>query len=156
MELYIRGKTYKLAWEYIIAPGLVFLALIILLVVNASTIKHTWVQYTEDDPANSSLPQAQSSELSAISPAKLEEINTYKNSDVISPLSEQQEASKININKANAEELITLPFIGEVKAKAIIEYRSKNGSFKSVEELDNIKGIGAKTLEKLRPYITLE
>lgn len=61
----------------------------------------------------------------------------------------------ININTANQQELMTLKGIGEVKSKAIIDYRTEHGYFSSVDELINVKGIGEKTLEKLRDYITV-
>ena len=56
----------------------------------------------------------------------------------------------VNINKAGLEELCTLSGIGEVKAKAIIEWRNTNGAFSSIEDITKVKGIGAKTLEKNR------
>ena len=61
----------------------------------------------------------------------------------------------ININTASAEELQLLSGIGEVKARAIIEYREKHGGFTSVNELVNVYGIGEKTLDKIRDYITV-
>jgi len=61
----------------------------------------------------------------------------------------------VNINTAGLEELMTLDGIGEVKAAAIIEYRRENGAFSSVEELLKVKGIGEKTLAKIRDQITL-
>ncbi|MFA6618686.1 MAG: helix-hairpin-helix domain-containing protein [Candidatus Neomarinimicrobiota bacterium] len=61
----------------------------------------------------------------------------------------------VNINKANLSEIEALPYLGIQRAKDIIEYREKIGPFKSLEELTNISGIGAKTLEKLKPLITL-
>jgi competence protein ComEA len=63
---------------------------------------------------------------------------------------------KININKAMVEELMTVPGIGKVKAQSIIDYRNENGKFKSVDELTNITGIGAKTLEKLRDKVDIK
>ena len=50
---------------------------------------------------------------------------------------------------------MTLPNIGEAKAKLILDYRSTCGPFKSLEELKNIKGIGESVYEKLVPYLAL-
>ena len=60
---------------------------------------------------------------------------------------------KMNINTASINELTTLPGIGEVKARAIVDYRENHGPFKSVEELMMVSGIGEKTYEKLREKI---
>jgi len=62
---------------------------------------------------------------------------------------------KININTASLEELEKLPGIGPSKAQAIIDYRTNNGPFKSIEEIKNVKGIGEKTFEKLKDLITV-
>jgi competence protein ComEA len=61
----------------------------------------------------------------------------------------------VNINTATLEQLEEIPEIGATKAQAILDYRSQNGAFKSVDELDNVKGIGQKTLDKIKSYITV-
>lgn len=61
----------------------------------------------------------------------------------------------VNINSASAEELRALPGIGPSKAAAIVEYRNQNGSFKSVDELKNVKGIGEGILNRLRDEATV-
>jgi len=66
------------------------------------------------------------------------------------------QAEKVNINTASAEQIsTTMTGIGENKAKAIVEYRKSHGKFKSVEELENVDGIGLKTVEKNKGKITL-
>jgi competence protein ComEA len=64
--------------------------------------------------------------------------------------------NKINLNRATLEELKSLPGIGEVTAKNIIEYREKVGVFKNLEELKKVKGIGEKKFEVLKNYLTLD
>lgn len=60
----------------------------------------------------------------------------------------------ININTATLEELLTLPGIGESKAKSIIEYREEN-KFKNIEELMNVNGIGESLFEQIKNKITI-
>jgi competence protein ComEA len=61
----------------------------------------------------------------------------------------------VNINTATQVELETLRGIGPAKAKAILDYRKNKGSFKSVEDLQNVSGIGPATVQKLRKDITV-
>ncbi len=65
-------------------------------------------------------------------------------------------ARRLNINTATAAELELLPEVGPKLAAAIVRYREVNGRFKSVVELDNVKGVGSKTLAKLAPLVSVE
>lgn len=69
--------------------------------------------------------------------------------------SELPVAGLIDINRASVEELDQLPGIGPVTAQAIVDYRTAHGPFRAVEELDAVKGIGESTLDKLRALITV-
>ncbi len=65
-------------------------------------------------------------------------------------------AEAVNINSADATTIEQqLKGIGSVKAQAIVKYREQNGSYKSVDELVNVSGIGEKTLEKIRGQISV-
>ena len=64
-------------------------------------------------------------------------------------------AGQVNINTASIAELTTLNGIGEKKAQAILTYREEQGLFTTLEEIKNIPGIGDKTFENLKPYITI-
>jgi competence protein ComEA len=65
------------------------------------------------------------------------------------------EGDLVNINTADATTLQTLSGIGEKRAADIIQYREMNGPFATVDDLDQVSGIGDKTMEKLRPFITV-
>lgn len=67
----------------------------------------------------------------------------------------KKETTSVNINESSIEELTTISGIGESKAKAIIEYRTANGPFKSVEDIKNVSGIGDKLYDKIKTYITI-
>ena len=62
-------------------------------------------------------------------------------------------AQPVNVNTATAEELTALDGIGPVKAEAIIQYREANGPFESLEQLQEVKGIGPKTIDNNRERI---
>lgn len=69
--------------------------------------------------------------------------------------STNNETSKININTDNKERLMTISGIGSSKADAIIEYRTKNGNFKTTEDIMNVSGISKTIYDKIKDTITV-
>ena len=68
----------------------------------------------------------------------------------------QAKAGLVNLNTATEADFQTISGIGQKRAQDIIAYREANGKFKSVDDLKNVTGIGAKTLEKLKEYVTVD
>ncbi|MGQ9856376.1 MAG: ComEA family DNA-binding protein [Fervidobacterium sp.] len=81
-------------------------------------------------------------------------VETQQTNTSPTPPSIDKTEQKININSAGIEELQKLPGIGPSKAQEIISYRTKNGPFRSINEIMNVKGIGEKTFEKMKDMIT--
>ena len=65
-------------------------------------------------------------------------------------------ANPVNVNEADAERLASVNGIGPVKAERIVDHRDKHGPFKSLDDLVNVKGVGPKLLEKLKPQLRLD
>lgn len=61
----------------------------------------------------------------------------------------------INLNTATVAELTALPKVGAKLAQRIVDYRTQHKTFKSVDELRNVKGMGAKMLDGIRPYVAV-
>lgn len=66
-----------------------------------------------------------------------------------------REGERIPLDRATAEDLELLPGIGPSIARRIVESRTREGAFETVEQLDRVKGIGPRTVERLRPFVTV-
>lgn len=64
--------------------------------------------------------------------------------------------SKVNLNRASADELQVLPGIGPVLAQRMVDWRKMHGRYRTVDDLQEVKGIGKKRLEQLRPLVMVK
>lgn len=74
---------------------------------------------------------------------------------MLAPKNDVEKLALVNVNTATVHGLQRIEGIGSAAANAIVEYREKNGGFKSIDELEKVSGIGAKTLEKIRGRVTI-
>lgn len=86
---------------------------------------------------------------------KIGEESTLQMKDQTTVNNDTDNKDVIDINNATIEELQKIPGIGPSKAKNILEYIETNGSFTSIDQLDEVNGIGAKSLEQMKPYILI-
>lgn len=84
-----------------------------------------------------------------------ENSSKFQDGTVAESTSQEMNNGKVNLNQASAEELMTLPGIGEAKAEAILQYRAEHGNFDSIEEIKNISGIKDGVFEKIKDKITV-
>jgi competence protein ComEA len=85
----------------------------------------------------------------------LNEAMVLKDNDVIVIPEHRSAVLQVSVNQGTAEQLDLVPGIGPATARAIIEYRQVHGFFQSLDQLTAVQGIGARTLVKIRPYLTL-
>jgi comEA protein len=92
-------------------------------------------------------------------PDRIPDFEVRKNAVEVPPEKEKPEISQaqelIDINSATAKEFERLPGIGPQIAGRIVAYREKNGAFKRVDDITKVRGIGPKTLERLRSHLTM-
>lgn len=74
-------------------------------------------------------------------------------SNFVNQVAEGDLYPRVDVNHAGREELVNLPYVGEKAAVAIIDHRSKNGLFKSVEEVREVEGLRNDTFQKIKKYL---
>ncbi|HEM3529555.1 TPA: helix-hairpin-helix domain-containing protein [Streptococcus suis] len=112
---------------------------------------------SQADPKSINLAQKLSDEAVVYVASKDENISVVASTTASSAMSqEEKNTNLVNLNTATEADLQTISGIGAKRATDIIAYREANGGFKSVDDLNNVSGIGDKTMESIRPYVTVE
>ncbi|MEK7400632.1 MAG: helix-hairpin-helix domain-containing protein [Candidatus Poribacteria bacterium] len=113
-------------------------------------------QYKHVTPAKTDQPINQKKTESEMGKSNKQTDNQQNQSSKPNSGTKKPITTRININTATADELMQIPSIGPVKARAIIDYRKKNGKFTRIDDLTKVSGIGEKTLDKIRDSVTIE
>lgn len=148
------GKRQSLL---IAGVGLIIISLIIFCYVftqpKVSTVVSgkTTVAATDTQPSDESEFAESSTEIATYSVKETKADNGANNAEQ----SDVTLGFPININTCTAQELTAVNGIGDARAQAIIEYRKQLGSYSSVEQIKDIKGIGDSVYEKIAPYLTV-
>ncbi|NQO20503.1 ComEA family DNA-binding protein [Streptococcus suis] len=112
---------------------------------------------SQADPKSINLAQKLSDEAVVYVASKDENISVVASTTASSAMSQEEKNSNlVNLNTATETDLQTISGIGAKRAADIIAYREANGGFKSVDDLNNVSGIGDKTMESIRPYVTVD
>ncbi|HFI0158995.1 TPA: helix-hairpin-helix domain-containing protein [Streptococcus suis] len=111
---------------------------------------------SQSDPKSINLAQKLSDEAVVYVASKDENISVVASTTASSAMSQEGNESKVNLNTATEADLQTISGIGAKRAADIVAYREANGGFKSVDDLNNVSGIGDKIMESIRPYVTVE
>jgi competence protein ComEA len=128
----------------------IFAGLILIIIAGTSVL--IWNKVHRK---NTSRENAQIAELQSQNDALRQELSQPQVAGASSASTSENQSDKININTADATGLDKLPGIGPAKAADIISYRESHGGFKSIEEINNVKGIGDATFEKFKDLITI-
>ncbi|WP_418968752.1 ComEA family DNA-binding protein [Alloscardovia omnicolens] len=106
----------------------------------------------QEDP-RSNISAQQSQQFQTQKPSELQSTSPQESQPAPAPSNND---SRINVNTANLEQLQEIPGVGPVNAQKILDYRSRHGSFTQVDDLMEVSGIGAKTLEKMRDHVRVQ
>ncbi len=156
--------TDKKYWKRIIIAGFAATILLVAVIFIENTGYLSYLLYPVGTTVKISSSEEPVSQRSTLSASLSADSREQPSSQTVLPVtaSMQQASSEasqsiatININTANLDELCALPGIGKVIAQNIINYRTANGVFKTIDELIEVNRIGPVVLEKIRAYITV-
>ncbi len=156
-------KTKALSFEQKLAPLVGPILLLAMVAISAFLLGRNYQSHLTPTVAatTGALPATDTSAIESIQsalnapPAAASGTSSPVTSSAKSTTQAPASSGIININTATAAELDTLPGIGPTYAQRIIDYRTQNGAFTRVDDLTNVKGIGPKTLDKIRGQITV-
>ncbi|MDE5619733.1 MAG: helix-hairpin-helix domain-containing protein [Ruminococcus sp.] len=126
-------------------------------VMNSGTVEVVQTESTQTKlKTYTAVPETKTTVSSTVTVISSISTNPEQEITETQPVYSDYEVLYVDINTADAEELMLLDGIGEVTAEAIINYREENGGFRNIEEIINVYGIGEAKFEKIRGYIYVQ